>query len=68
MQRGSDMTNEEALGKYKRLREELAAGYAEPSWDAAHIDRITQELAAVERLLASRGRSPDVGLHQIAEE
>ena len=47
------MTNEEALGKYKRLREELSAAYAEPSWDVAHIDRITHELAVVERLLAS---------------
>jgi len=47
------MTNEDALGKYKRLREELSAAYAESSWDAAHIDRITHELTVVERLLAS---------------
>ena len=47
------MTNEEALGKYERLREELSAAYAQPSWDVAHIDRITHEPAVVERLLAS---------------
>jgi len=47
------MSNEELLGKHDRLREELAAAYAKPSWDTARIDRITSELAAVERLLAS---------------
>lgn len=53
------MTNEEALGKYKRLREELSAAYAESSWDVAFIDRITHELAVVERLLATRGGPRD---------
>jgi hypothetical protein len=52
-----DMTNEELLGKHERLREELSACYAKPSWDTAHIDRITSELAVLERSLAST--SPD---------
>ena len=46
------MSKRELLGKYKRLREELSAAYTEPSWETAHINRITSELAAVERLLA----------------
>lgn len=52
MQQGFDMSNKQLLGKHKRLREELSAAYAKPSSDTAHIDRITSELAAVERLLA----------------
>jgi len=39
---------------YNRLREELANAYSKPSWNASHIDRITRELAAIERLMAAR--------------
>jgi len=53
MQHGLDMPKEELLGMHKRLREELSAAYAKPAWDTAHINRITNELAALERLLAS---------------
>jgi hypothetical protein len=48
------MSDEELLGAYTRLRKELSVAYAEPSWDTVRINRITSELAAIERLLASR--------------
>ena len=48
------MSDEELLGKHTRMREELSAAYAKPSWDTAHINRITSDLAVIERLLASR--------------
>jgi hypothetical protein len=48
------MSDEELLGTHTRLREELSAAYAKPCWDTAHINRITSELAAIERLLTSR--------------
>ncbi len=48
------MTNEELLGKHNRLREELSAAYAQPVWDTAYMQRVTSELAAVERLLSHR--------------
>jgi hypothetical protein len=57
-QRGLDMSDEELLGMHTRVREELAAAYAKPSWDTAHINRITSELAVIERLLASRQVTP----------
>ena len=47
------MSSKELLGKHKRLSEELSAAYAQPAWETAHINRITSELAEVERLLAS---------------
>lgn len=52
-----DMSDAELLGKHTRLRKELSAAYAEPCWDTARINRITSELAAIERLLASRNVS-----------
>ena len=48
------MSDEELLGKHTRLREELSAAYAKSSWDTVRINRVTSELAAIERLLASR--------------
>jgi len=51
------MSSDEMLGEHKRLRKELSSAYAKPSWDTAHINRITSELAAVERLLAVSGAS-----------
>ena len=61
---GTSMSNEELLGKHNRLREELSAAYAEPSWDTAHIDRIASDLAKVERVLALRGSRPTQALVQ----
>jgi len=51
------MSDAELLGKHTRLRKELSDAYAEPCWDTVHINRITSELAAIERLLASRNVS-----------
>jgi hypothetical protein len=53
-QRGLDMSDKELLSEHKALREELSAAYAKPSWDTPDINRITSELAAIERLLTSR--------------
>jgi hypothetical protein len=49
------MTNEQLIGKYARLRNELDAAYAEPAGHlgrAGRIDRITSDLAEIERTLA----------------
>ena len=45
------MTKEQLTGKYARLRSELAAAYAEPQWSLGRIDRITNELADIQREL-----------------
>ncbi|MEP6876805.1 MAG: hypothetical protein ABI887_20790 [Burkholderiales bacterium] len=49
------MTNEQLIGKYGRLRGELEAAYAVQAWHlgrAGRIDRITSDLAEIERTLA----------------
>ena len=46
------MSDEELWGKHTGLRAELSAAYT--SWNTTHINRITSELAVIERLLASR--------------
>ena len=46
------MSDEELWGKHTGLRAELSAAYT--SWNTTHINRITSELAAIERRLASR--------------
>ena len=49
------MTNEQLIGKYGRLRNELEAAYAEPVGHlgrAGRIDRIAGDLAEIERTLA----------------
>jgi len=48
------MSDAELLAKHTRLRKELSVAYAEPFWDTVRINRITSELAAIERPLASR--------------
>ena len=48
------MSDAELLAKHTRLRKELSVAYADPFWNMVHIKRITSELAAIERLLASR--------------
>ena len=40
---------EEMVGKYMRLRADLACAYGAAQWDSAHVDRISDELALVER-------------------
>ena len=49
------MTNEQLIGKYGRLRNELEAAYAEPAWHlgrTGRIDRIASDMAEIERTLA----------------
>lgn len=52
MQQRFHMSNQQLLGKHKRLKDELSAAYAKPTWEAAHINRITSDLAVIEHLLA----------------
>ena len=40
------------LAEYARLRQELQAAYAAPSWKAARIDLIAEQLARTEREIA----------------
>jgi hypothetical protein len=49
------MTNEQLIGKYGRLRNELEAAYAEPVGHlgrTGRIERITSDLTQIERTLA----------------
>jgi hypothetical protein len=49
------MTNDQLMGKYTRLRQELAQAYAEPVLDATRsglIDRLASELMDLERRIA----------------
>lgn len=46
-------------GQYERLRSELAAAYEKPEWSAQHIDRLANELAALERRLAAGASGGD---------
>lgn len=40
------------MGKYRRLRDELAQAYVDPAWDASHINRLSDEIVATERAIA----------------
>lgn len=42
---------EQLIGKYQRLRDELAKAYAQEHWASLHIDRLGNEIAATEREL-----------------
>jgi len=49
------MTNDQLIGKYTRLRQELSQAYAEPVSSAARgglIDRLASELMDLERRIA----------------
>jgi len=49
------MTNDQLIGKYTRLRQELTQAYAEPVASATRggrIDRLASELMELERRLA----------------
>jgi hypothetical protein len=49
------MELDELNGRYRHLRIELDAAYAEPVWDSTRINRIAEELIPVELALASYG-------------
>jgi hypothetical protein len=48
------MQFEQLMGRYSRLRRELADACMAPSWNVRWIDRLADELAATEREIASR--------------
>lgn len=47
------MTADLLTGEYETLRAELDAAYAEPVWDTARIDGITERMAPIERAIAA---------------
>ena len=47
------MKNEQMIGRYERLRAELAEAYAQAEWSSCRIDEIADELASLERTLAA---------------
>ncbi len=54
------MEKAELEGHYERLKDELARAYSSPAWDSSHIDRLAQELLAIERIAIPgwRGAAP----------
>ncbi len=46
------MSRNQLVGKYMRLRAELSEIYGAQTWDSAHVNRLSSEIAAVERTLA----------------
>ena len=55
------MTNDQVIGKYTRLRQELAQAYAEPMASATRsglIDRLASELMDLERRIALLQQPP----------
>ena len=47
------MTIDDLHGRYRHLREELDAAYAEPVWNSSRIDQIADQMIPVEYALAS---------------
>lgn len=47
------MQAKDVLGRYERLKRELAEAYAERPWQPGRIDRLAAEIVAVERLLTT---------------
>ena len=47
------MSSATLIGTYMRLRQELAQAYAAATWNEGRIDRLANEIAVVERALAS---------------
>ncbi len=48
------MDLEQLMGRYFRLKQELAAAYRAQPWHSNMIDRIADDLACTEREIASR--------------
>lgn len=48
------MNIEQMMGRYQRLRQELSIAYNQQPWQSGRIDRLTLELAQVEREIAAR--------------
>jgi hypothetical protein len=47
------MDLEQLMGRYFRLKQELATAYREQPWRGGHVDRLTDELATTGRDLAA---------------
>lgn len=47
------MDLEQLMGRYYRLKQELAVAYQTQPWHGARIDRLADDLAAAERELAA---------------
>lgn len=48
------MSLDQLMGRYFRLKQELAIAYSHTPWQSRLIDRIAGDLAATERLIAER--------------
>jgi hypothetical protein len=60
--RGVGMGYAELNGKYQRLRSELDAAYARPVWNSSRIDEIAEQMAELERALASVQSEGGIGV------
>ena len=47
------MQLEQLMGRYFRLKQELALAYREQPWHSPRIDRLADDLAAAERAIAA---------------
>ena len=43
---------EQLIGKYQRLRDELAQAYSDPVWNTSRINRLSDDIVATERAMA----------------
>lgn len=50
---------DQLMGRYSRLRQELAVAYRERPWHGARIDRLADDLVATERAIASSQPTDD---------
>ena len=48
------MTLDQLMGRYFRLKQELAIAYAQKPWHVPRIDRLASELSETECLIAAR--------------
>jgi hypothetical protein len=49
------MDLDQLTGRYRRLKDELAAAYAQAPWPTGRIDRLASEIAETEREIAALG-------------
>jgi hypothetical protein len=57
---------DQLTGRYRRLKQELAAAYAEEPWPTGRIDRLALDIAATERAIAALGGTPDASARAAA--
>lgn len=50
----SAMDLDQLMGRYFRLKQELAIAYNSQPWHSGHVDRLADQLAATEREIAAR--------------